>query len=85
MAKSLPVQLPSVKPFDPKGEPATITQRWARWRKGFEYFLQASGITDDGQKRSMLLHMVGEEVQEIYESIPPVTGQDPNCKIQWPT
>lgn len=65
----VPIQLPAISSFDPSGDPTTISQRWNKWKKSFVYFIQASGITNDVQKRATLLHLVGIETQEIFETL----------------
>ena len=64
------LQLPTIQPFDPRGDPTSLSQKWARWFKSFEYFIVASGIRDDGRKRAILLHMLGTESQELFETLP---------------
>ena len=32
-------------------------------------FLNATGIQNDSQKRAALLHLVGDEVQDIFETL----------------
>ena len=39
------------------------------------YYIRASGISDQKQKRAILLHLAGAEVQEIFETLPD-TGDD---------
>lgn len=68
-------QLASPAPFDPTGDPTSVAQRWKRWRTSFEYFITASGIVDDTQKRACLLHVLGSTTQEIFETFPN-TGSD---------
>lgn len=63
------IHLPPVKEFDPKGDPSTVSQRWQKWKKSFVYFLNATGIQNDSQKRAALLHLVGDEVQDIFETL----------------
>ena len=63
------IHLPPVKEFDPKGDPSTISQRWQKWKKSFVYFLNATGVRNDSQKRAALLHLVGDEVQDIFETL----------------
>ena len=41
---------------------------WNKWKKSFVYYIEASGITNDVQKRNTLLHLVGIETQEIFET-----------------
>ena len=48
----VPIQLPTVPSFDPSGDPNTISQRWNKWKKSFVYYIEASGITNDEQKRN---------------------------------
>ena len=69
LPKPVAIQLPPVKEFDPKGDPSTVSQRWQKWKKSFIYFLNATGIHNDNQKRATLLHLVGEEVQDIFETL----------------
>ena len=33
------------------------------------YFVIASGITDDGRQRALLLHLIGPDTQEIFETL----------------
>ena len=66
--RCLSIQLPAVPSFDPSGDPNTISQRWNTWKKSFVYYTEASGITNDVQKRNTLLHLVGIETQEIFET-----------------
>ena len=63
------LQVPSVPPFSPKGDPTNVAQRWKKWIKPFEYFVLASGIQEDNRKRAILLHLVGQETQEIFETL----------------
>ena len=37
--------------------------------KRFEYYLKATGVTKDEQKQALLLHVAGEEVQDIIETL----------------
>ncbi len=47
----------------------TAGSRWPKWLKAFENYLLASNITDKAQKKAVLLHVVGEPVVEIYETL----------------
>ena len=55
--------------FDTKGNPSQVSVRWQRWKRGFEYYLAARGNTEDGQKRALLLHCAGLDVQDIFETL----------------
>ncbi len=69
MSQPVAIHLPPIKEFDPKGDPSTVSQRWQKWKKSFLYFLNATGIQNDSQKRATLLHLVGDEVQDIFETL----------------
>ena len=77
MAKVL--DLPKISAFS-LGETSTISQRWSKWVKAFEYYIAASGITDKKQQRAVLLHLAGPEVQHIFETLED-TGNDLDTAI----
>ena len=37
--------------------------------KRFEYYIKAQNVTKDKQKRALLLHVAGEEVQDLFETL----------------
>ena len=63
------LNLPAPPPFKVLGENTNIARSWELYIKRFEYYLTASGITKDDQKKAMLIHLAGEEVQDIYENL----------------
>ena len=69
------LQLPAIGPFSVLSDTATLSQRWAKWVKSFEYFLVASNVTDKKRQRALLLHLAGPEVQEVFETLTE-TGDD---------
>ena len=52
------------------GEPATLAQRWDKWKAEFELYVAASGVEDKLQKRALLLHLAGPGVREIFKTYP---------------
>ncbi|XP_057305378.1 uncharacterized protein K02A2.6-like [Hydractinia symbiolongicarpus] len=62
------LQLPAIPPFDPNGEPTSVGQRWTKWQTSLKYYILASGVRDDERKRAILLHMIGPNCQEIFET-----------------
>jgi len=72
----LSTELTSLLPFDCKSDTATIGTRWRRWRRSFDYFLVAKGVTQPAQRKALLLHMAGVDVQDIYETLTEVQGDD---------
>ena len=67
MANSSHVSSPEA--FDTKGGPSQVSVRWQRWKCGFEYYLAARGNTEDEQKRALLSHCAGLDVQDIFETL----------------
>eukprot|EP00794_Sanderia_malayensis_P000880 gene880-178_t len=53
--------------------------RWEKWLSRFQRPLMAMKITDDTQKRAMLLHYAGPDVDEIFDTLPD-TGEDKDYK-----
>ena len=46
--------LPCLSPFDCIGEPATLGQRWDKWKAEFELYVAASWVEDKKQMRALL-------------------------------
>ena len=72
MAKVL--ESPAVPPFC-VSDHRTLAQRWEKWIKSLDYYIRASGVTDQKQKSAILFHLAGPDVQEIFETLPN-TGDD---------
>ena len=69
------IELSPLPPFDPISDPSSLSQRWKSWTKRFETYLVALNVTEDKQKRALLLYQAGQATQEIFETIPD-TGDD---------
>ena len=54
--------------FVEKSDTTNLEKKWATWKDDFNLFVVASGITNNEQKKALLLHMAGKEVKEIYRS-----------------
>ena len=50
-------------------EKNSLKTRWNKYLKHFHTLCKAIDVTDDGQKLSMLLTYIGDEMYEIYENI----------------
>ena len=50
-----------------------IAARWERWLRAFELFVEGKGITNHGQKKALLLHTAGMNVQDIFFTLPEET------------
>ena len=77
------IDLTPLQVFDSISDPSSISQRWKSWKRRFETYLIALNITDDKQKRALLLYQAGELTQEIFDAIPD-TGEDyPTAMRSW--
>lgn len=63
------VDLQTPSSFDATGDASSLGARWKRWKKTFEYFLEAKGISTPKQARALLLYSAGQEVQDIFENL----------------
>lgn len=64
-------QLPSmVDTFDCKGEPASVSVRWEKWKRASDIYLLASNIEKPRKKRACLLYIGGLNLQDVYYNIP---------------
>ena len=59
----------SLPPFNPKEEPNTLAVRWKLWKRSFNLYVVAKGITKDEQKTALLLHSGGLNLQELYYTL----------------
>ena len=56
-------------PFQPRCDPTNTSARWTQWLERFTIYLLATNITDDAQKRALLLYQAGAEVHEIFKTL----------------
>ena len=75
------IELGGFAPFDASSDPTSICQKWKRWLRGFQLYADGKGlILTDGeddnkiQRRALLLHSAGPEVQDIFEVLPDTGG-----------
>ena len=61
MAGNLDPRAPSS--FKVLGDNTNLSKAWEQYFK--RYYLKATRVTKDEQKRALLLHVAGEEVQDI--------------------
>ena len=58
---------------------SNLAARWEKYLKRFHNLMTAMNITDASRKRALLLHYVGEEVNDLFETLPD-TGEDKDFK-----
>ena len=68
-AMLLSMDVESLTAFDPKGDLNGISQRWKRWKRSFASYLTGKGVTDDKQKRALLLHAAGVDAQIYFTMV----------------
>ena len=61
------IQLPEFYPDAEIG--ASLAKKWETWLKEFEMYVVASGVTDNRQKRALLLYCAGARVREIFATL----------------
>ena len=64
-----------LKPFD-CSETAGISARWERWLRAFQLFATGKGVKNVDQKKALLLHTAGLNVQDIYFTLTEEGGSD---------
>jgi len=65
---SVAINVPPVEKFSLE-DSSNVGQRWQKWKKSFNIYMTASGVTGDAQKRALLLHLAGPEVHDIFETL----------------
>ena len=58
----------NINPCDCTGNQTSVGPR-RQWKRFFEFFLEAKGITKDTQKQALLLHCAGKDVQDIFVTL----------------
>ena len=62
--------LPSFPPFHVSSEPNNIGPRWEKYVKRLETAFVGFNVTNDNQKRALLLYYAGDEVTDIFDTLP---------------
>ncbi len=66
---AMAMDIPAVPPFNCSGELGPLAVRWDKWVKAFRIYITARGIDNVPQKRALLLHCGGPELQELFETL----------------
>ena len=69
------IDLTPMAPFDPLSDPSSLGQRWKTWKRCFETYPIALNVTDNKQKRALLLYQAGQAMQDIFDTLEE-TGDD---------
>ncbi|CAG2198052.1 unnamed protein product [Mytilus edulis] len=68
------IDLNPVGNFDVSGD--RLGQSWTRWLRSFELYATGKGVDDKKQKKALLLHCAGLDVQDIYFTLTEEEGDD---------
>ena len=71
----MPLDVSQPPPFSVSQDPASAASRWKKWVRTFQFYLDATGIAYPRQKKALLMHSVGPEVQDIADTL--VTEDNP--------
>ena len=54
--------------FNPTDDPTNLVVQWKHWKRSFNLYLTAKGVTNDNQRVALLrlLHTGGAESQELH-------------------
>ena len=58
-----------------------LANKWKNGKSSFEIYVIASRVTDNKQKRAILLHMGGHQLQKLFQTLPD-TGEDTDYDIK---
>lgn len=61
-----------IRPFELTADRSRVPIEWQKWKRELQRYFDAAGITSQWDKRSVMLHLVGADVQEIFEHLPGV-------------
>jgi hypothetical protein len=51
------------------GDSSSVAERWKKWKQAFGFYIVATGVTAANQKKAVLLHVAGPEVQEVFGTL----------------
>ena len=63
------MELPALPQFNPSPEAGDVTLRWKKWTARFKNLMAAINIVDDARQKALLLHYVGEDTNDIFDTL----------------
>ncbi|KAF0313408.1 hypothetical protein FJT64_016063 [Amphibalanus amphitrite] len=58
---------------------------FSRWLKGLEFYAEAMDITDDRRRTAVLLHLMGPDIQDVFDTLPEPTAAATAATSQYDT
>lgn len=68
--------LPHFAEFDVYTDSANTGVRWKKWLSRFTNMMVAMDVSSRARQRALLLHYAGEQVYEIFETLPDTGASD---------
>ena len=62
------LDIPAVEAFNCNTD-GNLVSEWEKWKKRSQYYVAAAGLSDNKQKRAVLLHLTGPAGQEIFDAL----------------
>ena len=62
------LDIPVVEAFNCNTD-GNLASEWEKWKKRFQYYVAAAGLSDNKQKRAVLLHLIGPAGQENFDTL----------------
>ena len=62
------LDIPVVEAFNCNTD-GNLASEWEKWKKRFQYYVAAAGLSDNKQEQAVLLHLIGPAGQEILDTL----------------
>lgn len=67
--------LPPIEKLEIEGDSASLGQRWEKWKRSLNIYLEAIDVATPAKKRATLLLLGGPSLQEIFYNLPGANAQ----------
>ena len=68
MAKNIG-NIPAVESFVVEESSTNLDKKWKIWKEDFLLYLDATGVTQDAQRKALLLHLGGKDLKMVYRTL----------------
>ena len=69
------LEIGGIRPFDVNSDPSSVGTEWKRWLRSFQLYGDGKGlIIVQVQRRALLLHCAGSDVQDTFDVLPNTGG-----------
>ena len=65
-----------ISKFDIRGDPTTVGPRWEKWKRSYKLYSVGHGVKSKAQNRALMLSLAGEDVQELFYTLPDIGNDD---------